>query len=126
MKVVFPTEGSIIMLKHDVDTLQAFYNTNLMQSKMYSYYKDANSLIQVGNLNYPPKKHFIVMYNAHPLTVEKMQEILDISLGKDPNERKQAKQEEVYEEPVVESSDDKISDRDIMSNPFFATLKQID
>ena len=65
MKVVFPTEGSIIMLKQDVDTLQAFYNTNLMQSKMYSYYKDSDSLIQVGNLNYPPKEHFIVLYNAY-------------------------------------------------------------
>jgi len=87
MKVVFPTEGSIIMLKQDVDTLQAFYNTNLMQSKMYSYYKDSNTLIQVGNLNYPPKEHFIVLYNAHPLTVQEMQEILNISLGKDPMQK---------------------------------------
>ena len=125
MKVVFPTEGSIIMLKQDVDTLQAFYNTNLMQSKMYSYYKDSDSLIQVGNLNYPPKEHFIVLYNAHPLTVEKMQEILDISLGRDPNERKAA-QEETRETPIEESTEDKISDNDILSNPFFATLKQID
>ena len=29
MKVVFPRSGSLVLLKQDLETLKAFYNTNL-------------------------------------------------------------------------------------------------
>ena len=51
MKVVFPCPGSIVLLKQDLDTLKAFYNTSLITSKMNDIYKNSNSIVQVGNFN---------------------------------------------------------------------------
>ena len=120
MKVVFPCSGSLVLLKQDYETLKAFYKTSLITSKMTEAYKNVNTIIQVGNFNYIPKNNNIVLYNAHVLTIEKMRKILGIF-----NEQEKAKEETL---PPKETSSNSapISDEDLLSNPFFQTLKPID
>ena len=78
MKVVFPCEGSLVLMKQDLDILKAFYNTSLLQSKMLDIYKQSDTIIQVGNFNYIPEKNNIILHKAHFLTIEKMRKILGI------------------------------------------------
>ena len=118
MKVVFPCEGSLVLMKQDLDILKAFYNTSLLQSKMLEIYRNSDTLIQVGNFNYIPDKNYVVLHNAHLLSIEKMRKILGIY-----NEEKSAPQPE--KQPPVDHNNDKISDNDLLSNPFFQTLKPL-
>ena len=78
MKVVFPCTGSLVLLKQDLETLKAFYNTNLLTSKLVETYKTSNVTVQVGNFNYIPRKSSLVLYKANVLTIEKMRKILGI------------------------------------------------
>ncbi len=124
MKVVFPCEGAIVLMKQDLDILKAFYNTSLLQSKMLEVYRQSDTLIQVGNFNYIPQKNYVVLHKAHLLSIEKMRKILGIYNEK--NEPLKQKSEEVSKvEPEVNHNHDKISDTDLLSNPFFQTLKPI-
>lgn len=125
MRVVFPIEGSVILLKQDLETLVAFYNTNLITSKMNDYYKTSKSIVQVGSFNYIPKDHFILMFNTTPLDLSTMRQILDLTSGKE-NPEAPTKSETAKANKVETDSNKKISDDDIMSNPFFTTLKPVD
>lgn len=123
MKVVFPCEGSLVLMKQDLDILKAFYNTSLLQSKMLKIYETSDSIIQVGNFNYIPEKNYVVLHNTHLLTIEKMRKILGIY-----NESA----EQPKPQPVINNqsssenhNNDKISDKDLLSNPFFQTLKPL-
>ncbi len=118
MKVVFPCEGSLVLMKQDLDILKAFYNTSLLQSKMLEIYRNSDTLIQVGNFNYIPDKNYVVLHNAHLLSIEKMRKILGIY-----NESKSVPQPE--KQVPVDHNKDKISDNDLLSNPFFQTLKPL-
>ena len=118
MKVVFPCEGSLVLMKQDLDILKAFYNTSLLQSKMLEIYRNSDTLIQVGNFNYIPDKNYVVLHNAHLIKNKKMRKILGIY-----NEEKSAPQPE--KKPPVDHNNDKISDNDLLSNPFFQTLKPL-
>ena len=118
MKVVFPCEGSLVLMKQDLDILKAFYNTSLLQSKMLEIYRNSDTLIQVGNFNYIPDKNYVVLHNAHLLSIEKMRKILGIY-----NESKSVPQPE--KQVPVDHNTDKISDNDLLSNPFFQTLKPL-
>lgn len=118
MRVVFPCKGSLVLLKQDLETLKTFYNTSLLTSKMAEYYKTSNAMVQVGNFNYIPETSALVLYKAHLLTIEEMRKILGIF--KESNSQNN--------ENVVSQKDDNsnpISDDDLLSNPFFQTLKQI-
>ena len=129
MKVVFPIEGSVILLKQDLDTLVAFYNTNLITSKMNDYFKTSKSVVQVGSFNYIPKEHFIVMFNTTPLDLATMRKILDLTSGKENPEAPTKAETDAAKAKDESKNDDpnkKISDEDIMSNPFFTTLKPVD
>lgn len=120
MKVVFPRSGSLVLLKQDLETLKAFYNTNLLTSKMADMYKSATTMIQIKNFNYIPKSNSLVLDNANVLTIDEMREILGIF-----NQKESTKTETQPEnkEPLEESN--YISDDDILSNPFFTTLTPI-
>ena len=121
MKVVFPRSGSLVLLKQDLETLKAFYNTNLLTSKMADMYKTATTMIQIKNFNYIPKSDSLVLDNAHVLTIDEMREILGIFNGQESTQTNDYEQTaEAEEEP------DYISDDDILSNPFFTTLTPID
>lgn len=120
MKVVFPRSGSLVLLKQDLETLKAFYNTNLLTSKMAEMYKKTNTMIQIKNFNYIPQSHSLVLDNAHVLTIDEMREILGIF------NRQEAAKEEDSEQPQTNEEENYISDDDILSNPFFTTLRPID
>lgn len=118
MKVVFPCKGSLVLLKQDLETLEAFYNTSLLTSKMLDIYKTSNVMVQVGNFNYVPVKSALVLYKVNLLTIEKMRKILGIY------------QETSAPEPTLEqkssaNNEAPISDNDLLSNPFFQTLKPL-
>ena len=123
LKVVFPCKGALVLLKQDLETLQAFYNTSLLRSKMADYYKSSNSMIQIGNFNYIPQKNALVLYKANLLTIEKMRKILGIY--------QETKKNTVLENNFAEgstpinSNSTPISDNDLLSNPFFQTLKPL-
>ena len=117
MKVVFPCTGSLVLLKQDLETLKAFYNTNLLTSKLVETYKTSNVTVQVGNFNYIPRKSSLVLYKANVLTIEKMRKILGIYKEPTP--------QPVTQEKTVSNVEEKISDNDILSNPFFQTLKPL-
>lgn len=113
MKVVFPCTGSLVLLKQDLETLNAFYNTNLLSSKLVETYKNSNVTVQVGNFNYVPRNSSIVLYKANVLTIEKMRKILGITVEASPQSKQKTKEVE------------KISDDDLLSNSFFQTLKPL-
>lgn len=118
MRVVFPCKGSLVLLKQDLETLKAFYNTSLLTSKMAEYYKTSNAMIQVGNFNYIPETSALVLYKANLLTIEEMRKILGIFRDSTSQSN----------ENVIENSNNNsnpISDEDLLSNPFFQTLKPI-
>lgn len=121
MKVVFPRSGSLVLLKQDLETLKAFYNTNLLTSKMAEMYKKTNTMIQIKNFNYIPQSNSLVLDNAHVLTIDEMREILGIF-----NRQEAAKEEESEQPQVDDDTENYISDDDILSNPFFTTLRPID
>lgn len=121
MKVVFPCEGALVLMKQDLDILKAFYNTSLLQSKMLEVYRQSDTLIQVGNFNYIPSKNYVVLHKTHLLSIEKMRKILGIY-----NEQIEQKPKEVPKvEQGINHNHDKISDTDLLSNPFFQTLKPL-
>lgn len=117
MKVVFPCKGSIVLLKQDLETLNAFYNTTLLTSKVAEVYKSSNVMVQVGNFNYIPIRSSLVLYKSHLLTIEKMRNILGIY-----NQKSQKEKELSQAEDVSNNSSTPISDNDLLSNPFFQTL----
>lgn len=123
MKVVFPCPGSIVLLKQDLDTLKAFYNTSLITSKMNDFYKTSTSIVQVGNFNYIPPRDVLVLHNANLLTIEKMRGILGIAEPQTstqevtPTVEKQTTEQDTNNTPI--------SDNDLLSNPFFQTLKPL-
>jgi len=119
MKVVFPCEGALVLLKQDLETLQSFYNTNLLTSKMLETYKNSNMMIQVGNFNYMPQNASIVFKDANPLTIDAMKKILGIYREPD-SVTSPATQEE-----IDDLNSAPILDEDLLSNPFFQTLKPL-
>lgn len=120
MKVVFPCKGALVLLKQDLEMLNAFYNTSLLTSSILEYYKTSNSLVQVGNFNYIPEKNALVLYKANLLTIEKMRKLLGIYKEPEPNI-----EQNLPENSQTSNNDSPISDNDLLSNPFFQTLKPL-
>ena len=118
MRVVFPCKGSLVLLKQDLETLKAFYNTSLLTSKMADYYKTSNSMVQVGNFNYIPETSALVLYKANLLTIEEMRKILGIFKDSTSQDNENMVQNNI-------DNSNPISDDDLLSNPFFQTLKPI-
>lgn len=128
MKVVFPSKGSLVLLKQDLETLEAFYNTSILTSKMLDIYKTSNVMVQVGNFNYVPLKSSLVLYKTTFLTIEDMRKILGIYYEPAP-----APQPAPAPTPkpapttttTSEQNEKPISDNDLLSNPFFQTLRPL-
>lgn len=129
MKVVFPCKGSLVLLKQDLEILEAFYNTSLLTSKMLDIYKTSNSMIQIRNFNYIPQKSALALYKANLLTIEKMRKILGI-YKEDSSQNIQTSSttslaNSNQKENVDILNNKPISDNDLLSNPFFQTLKPL-
>lgn len=125
MKVVFPCPGSIVLLKQDLDTLKAFYNTSLITSKMNDIYKTSNSIVQVGNFNYIPPKNVLVLHKVNLLTIEKMRGILGLETSPAQSTVASEEKETSTNSPAVDLNNTPISDSDLLSNPFFQTLRPL-
>lgn len=126
MKVVFPRKGSLVLLKQDLEILESFYNTSLLSSKMLDIYRASNVMVQIGNFNYVPSKSALVLYKASLLTIENMRKILGLY-----QESSTASQTQTVptppKKPQISQKDNEspISDNDLLSNPFFQTLKPL-
>ena len=106
MKVVFPCKGSLVLLKQDLETLEAFYNSSILTSKMLDIYKTSNVIVQVGNFNYVPQKSNLKLYNTTSKQTSN-------SISSTNNVTSQ------------QDNTAPISDNDLLSNPFFQTLKPL-
>ena len=84
MKVVFPCKGSIVLTKNDVETLEAFYNTKLLTSKMNDLYQTSQFMLQVGNFKYLPRHYSVRLYNANLMSLRKMRELLGLPVREIP------------------------------------------
>lgn len=113
MKAVFPCKGVVILTKKDIQSLEAFYQSTLATSKMSEIYDSTEFMVQVGNFNYLPQKSKIIMNEENLLTISELRSIMN----------KAAPAKETPK--TVNSSEDTLSDDDILSHPFFTTLKPI-
>jgi hypothetical protein len=120
VKVVFPCKGALVLLKQDLSTLKAFYNTSILTSKLSESYKNSNIMVQIGNFNYIPQQSGLVLYKANVLTIEKMRKILGIYV-----EEKTVKPTTSQKDVAEDVNETPISDNDLLSNPFFQTLKPL-
>lgn len=97
----------------------------MLTSKMLDIYKTSNVMVQVGNFNYVPQKSALVLYKANLLTIEKMRKILGIYQETSQNNVPDSIPPHI-DTPIEEtSSEAPISDNDLLSNPFFQTLRPI-
>ncbi len=113
MKAIFPCNGSIILNKQDVEPLNAYYKTGLIRSNMYSYYKNSNEIMQVGDFTYIPQNVDFTLDESDLLQLNTLKELFDISVHNTSTK-------------ISENSEqDLIDDGDILSNPFFTTLKPL-
>lgn len=130
MKAVFPSKGVVIVTKYNVNVLKDFYKNNLINSKLFALYQQADYYMQAGNFNYFPKKANIILYNAHLLTLRQLQEIVaeqtrnnyDTVISKSSPEKETTEDIDQQED----FSDEPLDDNFIKNNPFFNTLTSID
>lgn len=127
MRAVFPCKGVLVLTKKDVEALQNFYNSTLEKSNIFSAYNATEYSIQVGNFNYLPQKATLIVDEKNLLTISKLRAIMN---GSVPTKKEEPvveeNPEEVLEKSTEESLEDPLSDDDILSHPFFTTLKPID
>lgn len=114
MKAVFPCKGVVVVTKQNVDVLSNFYESQLINSKLFSAYSQNNFAVQVGKLNYLPKNSTIILnQDANLLTIQKLNQVLVETSKK--------------EETITNTNDDEpIEDNFILNHPFFETLKPLD
>ncbi len=125
MKAIFPCKGSIILNKQDVEPLEAYYKTELIRSKMYDYYKTSKDIMQVGIFTYIPQNTNIVLDKSSLLELQTLKKVLNIDVKKP--ERSTMKIPSINKEPPeIANEEELIDDDDILSNPFFTTLKPLD
>lgn len=127
MKVVFPCKGSIVLTKNDAETLEAFYNTKLLTSKMNELYQTSEYMLQVGNFKYLPKHYSIRLHNATLMNIRKMRELLGLPVTPDmPDPEPPAPSIQIIRQHAESLDNQKITDDNLLSHPFFQTLKPVD
>lgn len=126
MKVVFPCKGSIVLTKNDVETLEAFYNTKLLTSKMAELYKSSEFMLQVGNFKYLPKHYSVRLHNANLMNIRKMRELLGLPVTPSMPEPTPPTPSVQIVNKGQNLDEQKISDASLLSHPFFQTLKPVD
>ena len=120
MKAVFPCKGVVVVTKQNVDVLSNFYESQLINSKLFSAYSQNNFAVQVGKLNYLPKNSTIILnQDANLLTIQKLNQVL-VETSKNENPKD-------YQGAVSNANDDEpIEDNFILNHPFFETLNPLD
>lgn len=127
LKVVFPCKGSMVLTKSDIETLRSFYNTKLMTSKLYEYSKNSEFVVQVDNFNYIPKTYTLFAKQVNFMTIRRMREILGLTkpIPKELEEQSSPQPANNVTPQVSNDEDEKISDKTLLSHPFFKTLKPL-
>ena len=127
MKVVFPRRGSLLLTKTDAETLESFYNTKLLTSKMNELYQTSEYMLQVGNFKYLPKHYSIRLHNATLMNISKMRELLGLVVTPDmPDPEPPAPSIQIIRQHAESLDNQKITDDNLLSHPFFQTLKPVD
>ena len=92
---------------------------------MYDYYKTSKDIMQVGIFTYIPQNTNIVLDKSSLLELQTLKKVLNIDVKKP--ERSTMKIPSINkEQPEIANEEDLIDDDDILSNPFFTTLKPLD
>ena len=111
MKAVFPCKGVVVLAKKDIELLENFYNKKLSTSKMSEIYNSTEYMLQVGNLNYIPPKSKLLVDEENLLTLSQLRSVMqETNINKQNN---------------LKPSSQELSDDDILSHPFFTTLKPL-
>ena len=92
---------------------------------MYDYYKTSKDIMQVGIFTYIPQNTNIVLDKSSLLELQTLKKVLNIDVKKP--ERSTMKIPSINKEPPeIANEEELIDDDDILSNPFFTTLKPLD
>lgn len=130
MKAIFPCKGTIILNKQDLEPLKAFYKSELMRSQMYDFYRNSKDILQVNNFTYIPQGINIILNKDSLLELNTLKEVLGIkqktSKTVKPSSTNIPEISPTDYSEVENPEDDLIDDGDILSNPFFTTLKPLD
>jgi hypothetical protein len=138
MKAIFPCKGTMIIYKQDLTALEAFYKSRLITSKLSAYAKISTETLQVGNLNYLPNNSNLILDTNSLLSLNKLKEVLNIepiskttnnqteNLDVQPNLANVQRQAALENSATLNNEEDLIDDKDILSNPFFQTLKPLE
>jgi hypothetical protein len=138
MKAIFPCKGTMIIYKQDLTALEAFYKSRLITSKLSAYAKISTETLQVGNLNYLPNNSNLILDTNSLLSLNKLKEVLNIepiskttnnqteNLDVQPNLANVQRQATLENSAILNNEEDLIDDKDILSNPFFQTLKPLE
>lgn len=119
MKAVFPCNGTMVINKSDLEPLKAFYKTQLITSKLNDFAKISKNVIQVGNFNYLPQNSNIILEPTELLSLDKLKKVLNLQ-PKTVSTTQNNLEDDEYDES------DLIDDSDLLSNPFFTTLRPLD
>ena len=119
MKAIFPCNGTMVIKKSDLDSLKSYYKTQLITSKLNDFAKVSKNIIQVGNFNYLPQNSNIILEPAELLSLDKLKSVLNL-----PPKTASTTQNNLEDDEYDES--DLIDDSDLLSNPFFTTLRPLD
>lgn len=125
MKAIFPKKGVLIVTKYNVSILKEFYNSNLINSKLFSIYQQYNYFIQVGNFNYFPKSSNIILDNTHLLTLLDLKKTIFEQIKNNPESVTITKDSQKNSDEN-NFSNEPLDDNFIKSNPFFKTLTSLD
>lgn len=113
MKVVFPCNGSIILRKTDMKTLERFYKAKLLTSEVKEHFENSRIMVEVENFDYIPTSYSLSLNDINFLSIKKLREILELP----PVE---------FDEDGKDHSEDPIEEETIENHPFFKTLKPKD
>ena len=120
MKAVFPCTGVVVLTKYNVDMIKNFYEGTLIDSQLFASYNQNNCAVQIGKLNYLPRKSKIILdENTHLLTISDLNTVVSQKIA--------SKTVEQSETPNLsqnqELNDNKpLEDIFILNHPFFETL----
>ena len=123
LKAVFPCKGVVVLTKKDVQSLESFYNSTLNTSKMTEIYSSTEFMVQIGNFNYLPPKAKVILEQENLLTITKLRSVMNGSSTIKTSEKTQNVSNDISDDNNI---NDTLSDDDILSHPFFTTLKPID
>ena len=116
MKAVFPCKGVVVLTKKDIKSLENFYNNKLSSTKTPESFNTSKSTLKIGNLYYLPSQTNIVINEENLLSLLQLRSMMENSVVQTSSSDKKINDKNLQKP---------ISDNDILSHPFFTTLKPL-